>query len=452
MTPEQARTTLILGILALVSLVPLLIALRRARAFGDWDLTATVVFLTAVLASAPTIAYVVHSGRSERLDVLGDVVIGFPPWVHQAGAVANGLLIAVCLLFTGHRLLAARARINTAPLPALGLVVLVALSDALHGQALLAPRQLVLLAALLAATVARPGRPAFLGGAAAVLLFTVLGGIEALVEPETVLRGCRPDNPCGLLGVHYAGVFSNENILGLVLILGIPFVWLGLRGPVRVVLAVYVAFLAVATGGMLAAATAAATLVALAVLRPDLAEQGRPSGRALLALPALGATAAVGAALPFVGADPDRFGDRAVIWTMAREELTGAPLLGLGGKAWSAKYPAGEIPAAVSPSLHNQWIDVLYAGGLAGLALFLLLLLRLLAGGGLRGLPVAACVLLPVLLSSVLERPWSFGISNTLTFALLVATLMPLRARAAPPPRVPGPAPLALRRPRSVPH
>ncbi|MER7571258.1 O-antigen ligase family protein [Streptomyces sp. NPDC126514] len=433
MPQDQARIALIIGIMALLSLVPVLLALRRVHAHRDWDLTATIVFLTGLLTALPTMVYVIHSGRSERLDVLGDVVIGFPPWVNRIGTVSNTLLLAMCCLFVGHRLLAARARINPAPAVALGLVVLVAASDALHGQQAFAPRQFVLAAALLAAVVARPGHSAFLGGAAVVLLVTVLSGVEALVAPTTVLRECRPDNPCGLLGVHYAGVFTNENILGLVLMLGIPLVWLGLRGPVRVVLALYVAFLAVATGGRLAAVTAVLSLALLVLLRPRLPDTpGAPgprlsTGRVVIAAPALCAVAVVGLALPLRSPSADRFGDRAAIWDMARGELRESVFLGFGGRAWSAKYPAGEIPAAVSPSLHNQWIDVLHAGGVVALAVFLLLLVHLLVGGGLRGFPVAACVLFPVLLASVLERPWSFGISNVLTFTLVVAVLTPLR-------------------------
>ncbi|MET7456766.1 O-antigen ligase family protein [Streptomyces sp. NPDC005574] len=441
MTNDQAFKALIIGILALVSLVPVTAALRHARAFGDWDLTSTLVLLTGLLANVPSVAYVLRAGRVQRLDPLGEVEIGFPQWVNRIGTVSNAVLLLACVAFVVHRVLFARVRVNTAPLVALALVVLFALSDGLHGQQLLVPRQLVLFAVLLVGVVARPGRPAFLGAAAAVLLFSVLGGVEALVEPATVLRECRADNPCGLLGIHYAGVFSNENIFGMMLVLGIPFVWLGLRGRVRCVLVGYVALLAVATGSTMSGVAAIATVALLALLRPGLpGDTGARTapGRVLVTVPILLTVAAVGLALPFNHPSPDRLGDRATIWRMAGAELPASPFVGFGGKTWSAKYPAGEIPAAVSPSLHNQWIDVLYAGGLVGLALFLLLLLHLLARGGVPGFPAAAVVLLPVLLTSVLERPWSFGISNALTFALLAAVLIPGSVGRAAPPAAPG--------------
>ncbi|MFF3615428.1 O-antigen ligase family protein [Streptomyces sp. NPDC002580] len=458
MTQHQSDMALLMGVLALLSLIPTTVAFRRARAFGDWDLTATMVLSVGVLANLPTILYVVHMGRPERLDSLGDTVIGLPDWVNRIGSVTNGLLLAACLAFFLHRLLLARAQVRVAPLIAFGIALLLAFSDGLHGLELLAPRQLVLLAALLAAAVARPGRSAFLGGAAAVLFSTVLGGIEALVEPATVLRECRSDNPCGLLGILYAGVFTNENIFSLLLVVGIPFVWLGLRGPVRVVLASYVAFVAVASGSRLATATAFATLAFLIVLHPRLPDEAGTSdrtvstGRVLLTAPVLGVAAAVGLIAPFHHPGADTLGDRAVIWDTARNELHDGTWFGLGGKAWAAKYPAGEIPAAVSPSLHNQWIDVLYAGGFLALALFLLLLVVLLTRGGFPGYPAAASVLLPVLLTSVLERPWSFSISNSLTFALVAAVLVPTAVRRAAAPGVPGsgssPAAAPVRTPR----
>jgi hypothetical protein len=435
MTPQQSSTAFIIGVSALVSLIPWTVALRRARSFGDWDLTATLVFVVGVLANLPPVAYVIHTGRPEQLDARGDVVIGFPAWVNQIGTLTNGLMLAACVLFVLQRLLFARAAINPAPLIALVLVLVLTASDGLHGQQLLAPRQVTLLAALLAAAVARAGRSALLGGAAVAMVFTVLSGIEAVVQPATVVRECRPDNACGVLGILYSGVFTNENIYSLLLVVCIPFAWLGLRGRVRVVLACYLAFVAVATGSRLASATAIATVAFLMLLRPRLPDgeprggRGTSPGRILTAVPVLGAAAAMGALLPFRHLGLGDLGMRATIWDIARSELPHSALLGFGGKAWSGKYFSGEIPAAVSPSLHNEWIDVLYAGGITGLALFAVLLAYLLFRGGSTGFPVSASLLLPVLLTSVLERPWSFGISNSLTFALVVATLVPLAAR-----------------------
>ncbi|MDX3451816.1 hypothetical protein PV396_07620 [Streptomyces sp. ME02-8801-2C] len=435
MTHEQSTSVLIIGILTLLSLIPWMAAFRRARAFGDWDLTTTWVLLVGVLANLPATVYVIVAGRQERLDPLGDSVIGLPEWANRIGTLSNSVLLIVCVIFFGYRLLIARARINAPPLVALVLVLALAASDGLHGQQLWTPRQLTLLAVLLAASVARPGRSALLGGASVAMLYTVLGGVEALIEPATVIRPCRSDNACGVLGVLYSGVFTNENIFSLLLIVCIPFVWLGLRGRIRIVLACYVALIAVATSSVLAGMTAITAVVLLMLLRPRLPDEeaggaeGATPGRSLLAVSVLAAVTAVGFVVPLRHASFGDLGLRAAIWDLAKEEWTGSQLLGYGGKAWSGKYNQGEIPAAVSPSLHNQWIDVLYAGGIIGLVLYAALLAYLLLRGGARGFPAVACVLLPVLLASVLERPWSFSISNSTTFALVAATLMPVGVR-----------------------
>jgi len=437
MTQQQSTTVLIIGILTLLSLIPWAIALRRARVFGDWDLTSTMVLLIGVLANLPATAYTIVTGRVEQLDPLGDTVVGFPDWVNRLGVIVNGLILLVCVLFIGGRLLVARARINVAPLIATVIVLALAASDALHGQPLWTPRQLTLLVVLLAASVARPGRSALLGGAAVVMVYSVLGGIESFVEPATVVRPCRSDNPCGELGILYAGVFPNENIFSLLVVASIPFVWLSLRGWARVPLVFYLVLVAVATGSFLASVTAVAAVALLGLLRPRLADQRDPTpntgvapGRFLLAGTVLAGVTAVGLALPLRPARSSDLGLRTAIWDLAKDEWTRSPLLGYGGKAWSAKYNSGEIPAAVSPSLHNQWIDMLYAGGVVGLLLFAVLLAYLLFRGGARGFPAAACVLLPVLFASLLERPWSFAISNSMTFALVAATLLPVAARA----------------------
>ena len=436
MTQQQSTSVLIIGILTLLSLIPWTIALRRARVFGDWDLTSTLVLLIGVLANLPSTAYVIVSGRKERLDPLGDTVIGFPSWVNRIDFVTNSLMLAACVLFLVGRLLVARARVNTAPLIATVIVLTLIASDGLHGQPLWTPREFTLLAALLAAAVARPGRSALLGGAAVAMVYTVLGGIESFVEQATVVRPCRADDPCSVLNILYAGVFTNENTFSLLVVVCIPFVWLGLRGKVRVLLACYLAFVALASGSYLAGATAILSVALLALLRPTLPDRsartpvaGVSPGRGLLAGAALAAATFLGFAVPIRHA---RFGDlglRAAIWDQAKDEWTRSPLLGYGGKAWSAKYQGGDIPAATSPSLHNQWIDVLYAGGIVGLLLFAALLAYLLFRGGTRGFPAASCVLLPVVLASVLERPWSFGISNSLTFALVAATVLPAATR-----------------------
>ncbi|WP_441249444.1 O-antigen ligase family protein [Kitasatospora sp. McL0602] len=429
---------LLLGITALLALVPAGLGLGRAVGHGDWDLTSSLVLLAGLAASLPTALASLAAQQTPATDAFGTVQVGLSATAYRLDQAANATLLAACLVFFVVRCCSGRAKVNVAPLIAAAICLVTAVSDGLNGHQIFASRQVVLLAVLLAAAVARPGRPAFLGAAACGLLLTVLGGLRALLRAQDVFRDCRSDK-CGVLGVLYTGVFPNENTFGLALALSVPFVWLGLRGRVRVVLACYVAAVVVATGSRQAIVTAAVALLLLLVLRPHLPEDGPRRLRPARALGAAGAAAAVGLMLPFLPFAPESFSQRAQFWAVAREQLPGSPLFGFGAKAWGDLYHVGQIPVALTYSPHNQWIDVLYAGGLTGLVLFLALLAYLLLRGGRQGLALASCLLTPVLVAACLERPWSFGISDWLTFTLVATALLPVTAKV----RLPSPVPPA---------
>ncbi|MFI7007323.1 hypothetical protein [Streptomyces sp. NPDC050145] len=446
-TPHVA--SLVMGIAALLSVIPALVAFARARRHGDWDLTSSLVFLIGVLGVLPAVMYVIVAGRPERLDAFGNLVVDLPGWVNRLGQAANGVLLGAGVLFFCLRLAGGRAKLNVAPLVAILLSLLLAFSDGLDGRQLFAPRQLALLAVLLAAVVARPGRPAFLGAAAVALLLTVVGGIEALVAPDHVFRPCRNDK-CTPFGALYTGVLTNENIFSLLLVVCIPFVWTAVRGPVRVLLACYVAFVVVATGSRLGTVTAIATLLYLILLRPMFAERGQGPRRTSVAGNAaavigLCVVAFVGLLVPLL-VGSSGLGGREYLWNVARERLSTSMLLGFGAKAWTDFSIGGGTPGVLFPSLHNEWIDVMYAGGIIGLGLLVVLLAFILLRGGRANVPLACCVLLPVLLTSVLERPWSFGISDSLSFALVAATLVPgsRTSRPAESPAAAGSSPTSV--------
>ncbi|MGH3519309.1 MAG: O-antigen ligase family protein, partial [Haloechinothrix sp.] len=323
---------------------------------------------------------------------------------------------------------------SAAPVIAIVLCLVVALSDGLSGNTIFASRQLVLLAVLLAATVARPGRSALLGAATAGLFLALLGGVQALVHADSAFRECRIDK-CGPLGVLFTGVFPNENTYGLPLALSVAFVWLAFRGPVRIVLAGYLALVVFATGSRLSEMAAAAALVSLMVLRPSLAQDGqavdRPradarAGRNGLALLGVCGAAAAGFLLPLLARSPDALSYRAYFWSIGLGELARSPIYGFGAKSWEGLYQTGRIPLAFSYSPHNQWLDLAYAGGIIGVGLFLALIAGILLLGGRANFLAACCVLIPVLVASTLERPWSFGISDWLSFTLVAATLLPV--------------------------
>jgi len=434
MQGSQQTAAVMLGVAALLALPLILIALRRARAHGDWDLTSTLVFLVGIVAVVPVGLFVIHSGQPVRLDPFGTVIVTLPGWATRLGQLGEALLAGCCLLFTAVRVLSG-ARWNAAPVIAGVLVLVTAFSDGLNGNRLFAPQQLVLLLVLLAATFARPGRAALVGAAAVGLVLAVVGGMEALMQASSVLRPCREDK-CGPLGFLYTGVFTNENTYGLLLALATPFVWLALRGRLRVILACYTASMAVATGGRTATAAAVAAILFLVLLRPELPESGLekvPVGRSVLGALGLFGASLYGVLLPFLTRNSESLSERAYYWQLAERRLPESPLYGFGAKAWEGLYRAGEIPVALTYSVHNQWLDVLYKGGLIGLGIFVVLLVYIAVRGGAPNFAVVCCVLAPVMVAGSAERPWSFGTYDWLTFTLVAATLLPVRLRPARP-------------------
>lgn len=426
---------LALGALSVLALIPTAVALHRAHLLGDWDSTATLVFAVGVLGSLPTVLFDLISGRVTKVDTFGNAVVGLSGWAYRVDQLATVLLIGGGMAFFLHRCSQRDVRVNVAALVAILVWLDVGLSDGLNGHGMFAPRQLALLAVLLAAVVARPGRSALLGAAAVGLLLALLGGFQAVLHADSVFRTCRADK-CGLLGTLYTGIFTNENTYGLALALSVSFIWMAFRGPVRIILACYVAGIAYVTGSRSAELVAVVSVVILFILRPSISDDPEaatrfsddtPVGKPALAVLAACSAAFIGFVLPFLNLDPNSLTQRPYFWKLARTQLSASPLYGLGSEAWASLYQAGMIPVALTYSVHNQWLDVIYTGGMIGLLFFVLLLVSMLLRAGRAHVVVASCLLIPVLAGSSLERPWSFDISDWLTFTLLATILMPAR-------------------------
>jgi hypothetical protein len=366
------------------------------------------------------------SPQPPTYDAFGDVVVGLSGWPAQLEQFLTAATLLGSVVFIAVR--AARQEVVPAPWAATVLVVVAALSDVLHGHATeLGARTLALLAVLLAAGLGDRGRPAFLGAATVCLFYALLGGLQAAMHPADAFRACRLDK-CGLAGALYSGAFSNENTFGLTLALSGIFVWLALRGRARLVLIFYVLGSVVLTGSRTAIAAAAALAVGLVLLRPDVDSTGSADtgGRRVIAAILVGVSGAFGALIPFL-ADPAAVGDRSYFWQLALRGVATDPVLGLGGTAWPRLYENAQIPISGSYAPHNQWLDLLYASGMVGVVLFGVLLVWAMAVAGRYAL-IWGAVLLPVLVASALERPWSFALNDGLTFTLVAALLAPVAA------------------------
>jgi hypothetical protein len=428
-----------LSIISILALAPVTSAFRKARAHGDWDSTATFVFLVGTLSSLPTILSNLVTGRVERVDAFGTVQVGLATWARQLEQLTTFVLIAGAVAFVVHRCRSDRVRINGAACLAMVVWLVVSLSDGLNGHSMFAPRQWALFALLVAAMVSPPGRSALLGAAAVGLLLTLLGGLQCLVHSESVFRPCRVDK-CGPLGTLYSGIFLNENQFGLPIAVSIPFVWIALRGPSRYMLSGYVAFISLITGSRSAGLTAGAAVVLLCALRPaivDVASGEHPwevvahAGRSVLAILAVVTSAIGGFLIVYIRLNPNSLTQRPYFWGIARSDFKSSPIYGLGASAWERLYETSRIPVALRYSIHNEWLDLMHMGGMIALTLFVSILVGLFVRAGREQLVIVACLLVPGLVASSLERPWSFAATDWMTFSLLALTLLPARPRVA---------------------
>jgi hypothetical protein len=420
-------------VLALVVVVASLLVLPfAARAFWvtavvhrGWTSTSSLILLSGMVGGLPVAVSNLIAPQPEALDAFGNVRVGLTGWAAQLQLVVLAANLVIASVFFVSRV--SREPIIAGPWLAIALVVVVASSDVVNGHAAeVGPRCLTLFALLLAASVAQPGRPASLGAAAVGLMYAMLGGLQAALHPTESFRACRADK-CGPGGALYTGALTNENGMGLVLALTIPFVWLALRGRGRIILVAYVTAMVALTGSRTAQVTAVAALLALAILRPDsdAPHRGPTTApvRPLASIIGVVGLACLGAVLPLLtSTGAGAFGDRSFYWRKAIAGVMESPLLGHGGTAWPRLYQISEIPIAASYSPHNQWLDVAYGSGMVGLALFIVLLGHLLLRTPSR-ISTAAAILIPVLATSTLERPWSFAINDSLTFTLLAAVL-----------------------------
>jgi O-antigen ligase len=390
----------------------------------EWTSTSSLIFLCGMVGGLPTALSNLVSPRPEAFDAFGNVRVGLTGWAAQFHVLVVTVTLATAVIFfvlrVGREPVVGRGWI------AIVLVVVVASADMLHGGvAELGPRLLTLLALLLAISVAQPGRPAYLGAAGVCLAYAFLSCVQAAVHPTYAFRTCRFDK-CGPGGALYTGALSNENVLGLIMALSIPFVWLALRGRDRIVVLGYVAVIVALTGSRTAQIAAVAALLALVILRPTQETSGGPGPgpvRQVRSIVIVTSLAVLGILLPLVPwTAASGLGDRTYFWRVALDGIRESPLLGKGGSAWPRLYELGEIPISASYSPHNQWLDILYASGFAGLALFVVLLGHLLLRDA-RLITTSAMILVPILTASALERPWSFAINDGLTFTLLAALL-----------------------------
>lgn len=397
-------------------------ALVLAKRHGDWDSSATFIVLVGwALNGAMALAALTGARAIYTDNLTNETTILTAGWVTTLNALASRGLILIGLALAVHGLARRRVHFSGKAVLALALAGLSAMVSAFSGYGLFATSLLALVACLGAALVLPRGRGAMLGAGFVAVTIGILSAALVALRPEMAMFPC--SDKCGPFGVLIVGVPGNENALGLLLAMCVPFAWLGFRGAPRVWLSLFLVFMTVASGSRTASIAALAALAALLLLRPDLE---RPAGRGRAFLGSLLGLGGVAAAVvvPLTLEDPLAFTGRVYLWDVAFSYIAEHPWFGNGLGAWQRLYTdRGEIVRAATYSAHNQWIDVLFLAGGLGLALFVALLASFFLPRTPHRRVLAWTILMPMIYAGIAERLWSIGSMDWLSFGYLAALM-----------------------------
>lgn len=358
-------------------------------------------------------------------DVYRTVTYTMPEWGHSAVRITTAMMGvgALVLFLAGIR--RRNAQINI-PAVLLVLVSFVSMASAvLHGDMPLRAFSLVQLCIVLACVIAPRGLTVQLGLATVCMVATIASGIALIAFQDFSVVECVAGHKCGFLGFNFRGVLDNENALALYLALALPFVYIAFGGWQGLVMSGYMASLILLSGSRSGSLAAILTFAVLALVRPDIRRpQPTPVRSALISVGLLAAFV-VGVFLPFAVQDQSAFSGRAALWQLARHALTDPATLmyGTGLFGWDHYRDAGLIDSSAVYSVHNQWLHVLFATGVIGFVLFVGAVAILLWQARNRYYTVVACVLVPVFILGVSERPWPIDTADWLTWTVPAALL-----------------------------
>lgn len=404
--------TLLLGVLVAIAVLTLISAMRKER--RHWNRSAWFVLgLGWVMSSAP--AWGAWSrGRYISEDVFGNFQVRF---VGLAAALSRyswplvgaGSLAMIFLAFKHH------TRVSTAGLAFLGLWVAGVVSNGFNQLPIFTWGLFATGAAICAATVLPSGRGAILGAAVLGVSVAIVSIFLVIFRPEEAISGCRLGK-CGPFGVLLFGAEGNENALGLILALALPFVAMAFSGRFRTLLVIFMALVVWATGSRSSLIAVVATLMVLVVCNPHIDERLRWRGRfKSFAVVVLIGGGAIGLGLPFVTSDLNAYSLRGEVWRVAREALPHSWILGSGADGWSTLRSTGRISAVSIYSTHNLWLDALFSAGFVGLMLALIGLSLLVRNGvfWVTILPLSA-----IFYAGIMERSWTVSTANWLVWVL----------------------------------
>jgi hypothetical protein len=416
---SQSTVTLLLSTTAIVALVGLGWVLRAQR--RDWNISAWLIFSMGWLAELPSAFGSFTGGKVRSLDALHNPITVLSGRTVQLTHLCNYAELALPLIIILFQL-PKRRIVNVLPLLGALLCAVAALASGLNGFPLFSKSAFILFVALVAVALMPTGRGACLGAAAFVLSLAAVSGLVTLVNYQLGTAPCVGLYKCGPLGIFVFGVVDNENGLALILAAGLAFVWFAIRNAWwRNVLFLYVLGMVAVSGARTSLIAGLVLLGALLVfgfrIQIDQARPTVPFARQAGVLVVLLGAIVYSAQLPFTTNDPNAYTSRGTVWLIARERLAGHYGIGLGQPAWASLVKGSTIESAAGYSTHNQWLDVLWISGFVGLAIFAIILLKMLR----RDVVLASLLLLPMVVLGAAERAWGISHFDGISYAYLAS-------------------------------
>lgn len=402
---------------------------RRASLKERWNASSTLIFLAGVaLNPLHLVAVATGSYHISRDPISGhrSLVYGSLPGTVLRYVMMAALVITLVVIL--HRL-ANRRAVNQNALAALAVVFVIAVSSWYNGHSIPFVTLTVVVALLVLAAYSVPGDGARLGAASVGVFLAAASLFFYFYDRAAVTRPCG-SNKCGPLDVLYSGAFINENALGLTLVVALPFVLTACSGSLRWWSAAFLSLSVYATGSRTSFIACLVTLAVFSVVA--LVRKNSMNAAQQVVTVAVLISASTALASPFVMNTPDidPFTGRARLWWIALYHLNGNWFIGLGADGWRALQTTSALygtEATYSP--HNQWMDVLFAGGIVA-AIALTVFIYFVARSGMGDERIAACLaLVATMVVGTTERAWSFGNADWLFWTVLAACLVAAPAR-----------------------
>jgi O-antigen ligase len=400
-------TAIVGGLSAIASLV-LLNALRKTIARSEWGRTALFGALSVMLFSLVYLV-VTYSDAWVKITKQNQDLWLVPRWGRYLIMVLSVLLVAVAstTLLQAVRRKVAFNVFNPAAVLALALVVISCLSTIINGDNPIRPATAVFVVVVAACTVAPRGVGIHVGIGTCCVIAAIASGFAIAVHKDFSVVPCVGDK-CGILDFNFRGIFHHENAFAMFLALAMPFVYIAFASWEGPLLAAYLLGLILLAGSRTSSAAAVLTFVVLILVRPNIRRAAWAPVRTVLLYLLLALAFVVGLALPFFTNDATFLNDRGHMWMLARDQLSDPPTfaIGTGMLGWQHVRDSALVHISSGYAVHNQWLHVLYTTGLVGLLLFVAVMVVLIWRAGRTYSLVIGCVLLPVFVLAVTERPW----------------------------------------------